>query len=190
MINKSISNPLNPQYDIVISFLYMFVILCLSKSGVDTPSLREYCWGESMTTPLALGVLKDPPTPLSSYSRRMATWQYPHVWTNPYHSDGHIIVITCHYIYPIYYPIVSLLNPYIPFFLFIFVGKIPHFVKAPHLVIVLGLVVVLSFFFQFLSHFLTTSVKNKAQHAPNPWCYLEGKSKMAMGNPYKWRFEW
>ena len=41
------------------------------------------------------------------------------------------------------YPITS------PFFLFIFVGKIPHFVKAPHLVIVLGLVVVLSFFFQF-----------------------------------------
>jgi len=75
------------------------------------------------------------------------------------------------------YPITS------PFFLFMFVGKIPHFVKAPHLVIVLGLVVVLSFFFQFLSHFLTTSAKNKAQHAPNPWCYSEGKSKMAMETP-------
>lgn len=78
------------------------------------PKFTGILLGESMKTPLALGVLKDPPTPLSSSSRRLATWQYPHVWTNPYHSDGHIIVITCHYIYPIYYPIVSLLKPHIP----------------------------------------------------------------------------
>ena len=99
---------------IFLLFLYMFVIFCLSKSGLDTPSLREYCWGESMKTPLALGVLKDPPNSTIIIFPKNGHLAVPLVWTTPYHSDGYIIVITCHYIYPIYYPIVSLLNPYIP----------------------------------------------------------------------------
>ena len=75
------------------------------------------------------------------------------------------------------YPITS------PFFLFIFVGKIPHFVKAPHLVIVLGLVVVLSFFFQFLSHFLTTTRRTKHNMHPILGATRRGSQKWQWETP-------